>query len=117
MRTQITARHMELTPILREYVEGKTANLDRYFHNIIDVKVIFESIKVVRFTSEIVVSLPRNNVFVIKSEGKNAIEAFDTALVKMERKLSNFKERFNWRTDKSTRRIVREIKRGEHFQA
>jgi putative sigma-54 modulation protein len=115
MRTQITGRHMELTPILRDYVQGKVVNLDRYFHNIIDIKVIFDSTRDTRFDVEVVVSLPRNNVFAIKSDGKNAIEAFDTALDKVERKLSNFKERVNWRLDKTTRRIVREIKRGENL--
>lgn len=107
---------MEIVPALKEYVDDKIDRMSRYFNNITETKIIFEMGKGSTFTAELIASLPRNNVFVVKTSGTTATEAFDMAIDKMERKLRNFKERLSSSTDKATRRIIREIKRGSFSQ-
>jgi len=90
MEVTITARHFQLDPSLREYLEGEIAGLTKYFERILEVHVILEQEKY-RQTAEIVVHLPRAHRVRAREEGKDMRLVFDAAVVKLETQIKRYK--------------------------
>ncbi|MBI1824328.1 MAG: ribosome-associated translation inhibitor RaiA [Nitrospirae bacterium] len=56
MKIQITGRHLEITPTLKEYIEAKLHKIEKYSFNIIEAQVILE-VEKYRHHAEITVVL------------------------------------------------------------
>jgi len=90
MEVTITARHFQLDPSLREYLEAEIAGLAKFSERILEVHVILEQEKY-RQTAEIVVHLPRAHRVRAREEGKDMRLAFDEAVGKLEIQIKRYK--------------------------
>jgi putative sigma-54 modulation protein len=96
MEVTITARHFQLDPSLREYLEAEIGGLTKFFERILEVHVILEQEKY-RQMAEIVVHLPKAHRVRAREEGKNMRLAFDAAVAKVETQIKRYKEKFQER--------------------
>ncbi len=91
----ITARNMEVTDRIRDYVEKKVAKLDRHFDDIEDIKVDLVFSKSVRSSTDRYVAqiTSRGRGFMLRSEepADEIFAAFDIALEKMQRQVERYK--------------------------
>jgi putative sigma-54 modulation protein len=92
---EITARNMEVTDRIRDYVEKKVAKLDRHFDDIEDIKVDLAFSKSVRSSTDRYVAqiTSRGRGFMLRSEemADEIFAAFDIALDKMQRQAKRYK--------------------------
>lgn len=96
MKLNITARHLDLTPALSEYVRKKVEKAQRYFDDIIWVQAVL-SVEKLRHIAEIVVHTP-GNTFRTKAEAGDLYSAIDLAVHKLDLHLTRIKDK------KTTRR-------------
>ncbi|MGA1845738.1 ribosome hibernation-promoting factor, HPF/YfiA family [Deferribacter abyssi] len=91
MNIQITARNIDLTDPIRNYVEKKVSKIKRYFNQIIDVHVLLEVQKNVHI-AEILVDA--KGVFLKGLEKSEDLYAsIDLAVDKIEKQLVKYKEK------------------------
>ena len=92
---EITARNMDVTDRIRDYVNKKVAKLDRHFENIDEIKVDFSFVKSVRSSTDRHVAqiTARGRGFMLRAEesADETFAAFDTALEKMQRQVERYK--------------------------
>ena len=92
---EITARNMDVTERIREYVNKKVGKLDRHFDDIDEIKVDFAYIKSVRNSTDRHVAqlTARGRGFMLRSEesATDTFSAFDLAFEKMQRQVDRFK--------------------------
>ena len=92
---EITARNMEVTDRIRNYIEKKVAKLDRHFDDIEDIKVDLVFSKSVRSSTDRYVAqiTSRGRGFMLRSEesADEIFAAFDIALEKMQRQVERYK--------------------------
>lgn len=112
MIVQVTGRHLGTSEALKEYVTTKIGRLDKVWHNITKVEVIFDTIKDGHYESKIIVSLPRNHTIVCSEREKTLTAAFDLAMGSVERQLTDFKEKLRGKGERAreTRRFLRKMK-------
>lgn len=91
MRLNITARHLDLTPALSDYVHRKVEKAQRYFDPIVWVQVIL-SVEKLRHIAEIVVHTP-GNTFRTKGIAGDLYSAIDLSTHKLDLYLSRVKEK------------------------
>ncbi|MCD6418985.1 ribosome-associated translation inhibitor RaiA [bacterium] len=85
MDLRISARHMELTPEIREYAEKRIFPLSRYFDNILDTMLVLTAEKH-RNQAELALSLSGKK-FITKAETSDIFASIDEVSHKMERLL------------------------------
>ena len=92
---EITARNMEVTDRIREYVHKKVSKLDRHFEDIDEIKVDFSFVRSVRSSTDRHVAqiTARGRGFMLRAEesADETFAAFDTALEKMQRQVERYK--------------------------
>lgn len=92
---EITARNMEVTDRIRDYVEKKVAKLDRHFDDIEDIKVDLAFSKSLRSSTDRYIAqiTSRGRGFMLRSEepADEIFAAFDIALEKMQRQVERYK--------------------------
>lgn len=113
MRTSISSKGVELTESLKAYTEEKLVRLQRFFSNITDLRVRYDTDGPQAFKAEIQVALPKHNVFVCSATESTTTAAIDVALDKAERKLTEFKTQLRTSTEKSTKRFIHKMKEGK----
>ncbi len=92
MTVIIAARHLEVTPPLKAYAEQKAGKLTKYFDRIQEIEVVFEGGKdTVRL--EMIVHAEHRNMFVAKHEHADAYACVDGCMDKLERQLTDHKEK------------------------
>ena len=100
MDISITARHLEISDDLRDYIEEKVAKFERYVDRIIDVKVVLQKEKD-RVSADITMQ-----VHDYKMHGQETTHdvygSIDQVLDKMERQLRKYKEKMQDRRGKHT---------------
>lgn len=106
MRVTVTARHVEITDVMKEYARGKAQRLERYFDHLRKVEVILDAEGGNRYSAEIIASAVRGSVLVCHSLDATTSAALDAAVDKMERQLAKFKGRLRRRQDRGIRRPV-----------
>ena len=83
---------MELTDAMRSYVEKRISKLSKYYNRISEMEVVVaaegQSHKV-----EIIVRADNHQPFVVHHSGSDAYACLDTAVDKIERQLTKFKEK------------------------
>lgn len=90
MQVNITARHLELTQSLADYVRKKVERCERYFDHLVWSQVIL-SVEKYRQVAEIVIHASKTT-FRAKEESIDLYAAIDLALAKIEKQLKKYKE-------------------------
>lgn len=91
MNTRITARHFDLDPDLKAYVEEKVAHLSHYFDRVDEANVVLEA---EGHRRRAVVTVHASRVVLSsEQEAGDARTAFDKAIDKVERRVRRHKDK------------------------
>ena len=88
MKISVTARHMDMTEVLKKYTLTKSERLTHYFDHLSRAEVVFAPEKDGQFSAEIILHAPKSTILVVHAQEKTATGAFDLALEKVERQLA-----------------------------
>jgi|SRR3990172_10341725 len=91
MQINLTGHHMDITPAIRSYVEGKFRRLERHFDHMTNVQVIL-SIEKERQKAEARIEVNRGTLFA-DSEHEDMYAAIDTLMDKLDRQIIKHKEK------------------------
>ena len=96
MNLTISGHHLELTPAIREYVQGKLERIKRHFDHVIDVAVILSidtlTEKEKRQRAEINLHL-RGKDLHVESEAADMYAAIDLLMDKLDRQVLKHKDK------------------------
>ena len=95
MQVHITARHFEMEPGLKEYVEYKVSHLSHYFDRVDEAHVVLEA-EGHRMIAGVTVHASRA-VISSEQEATDIRSAFDRAVEKVERQIRRYKDRLRRR--------------------
>ncbi|MBA3023460.1 MAG: ribosome-associated translation inhibitor RaiA [Pseudomonadota bacterium] len=95
MNLNLTGRHMEITPAIREHVIGKLDKVKRHFDNVIDVNVIL-SVEKLQQKAEATLNISGKTLFA-ESEDGNLYVAIDALIDSLDRQVLKHKEKFEAR--------------------
>ena len=101
MQLNITARHLDLTPALSDYVHRKVEKAQRYFDSIIWAQTIL-SIEKHRHIAEIIIHTP-GSTFRTKGEAGDLYSAVDLATQKLDLHLTRVKDKKRNHRDSKTK--------------
>ncbi len=93
MITTLTCRHLEVTPAIREHAEAKANKILKYYDRIKEIEVILDGSEARHKRVEIIVSADHRNMFVASQEGDDLYACIDLAAHKIERQLTEHKDR------------------------
>jgi len=107
LEVEIYGRNLEISERIQDYVDKKVSKLDRYLSNIEEVRVDLSYVKSARNANDRQVSqiTIRGKGFILRAEERsdNIFTAIDSALSKMQRRISRYKgKRFRGRGDGKT---------------
>lgn len=91
MNLKISGHHIEVTPAIREYVDGKLERVTRHFDNVIDVVVIL-SVEKLKQKAEVTVHLSGKDVYV-EAIDEDLYAAVDILVDKLERQVQKYKQK------------------------
>jgi putative sigma-54 modulation protein len=91
MNLQLTGRHLEITPAIRDYVKEKFAKIKRHFDHVIDMNIIL-SVEKLQQKAEATIHVSGKNLFV-ECEDENLYAAIDMLVDKLERQVRRHKEK------------------------
>jgi putative sigma-54 modulation protein len=91
MNLLIHGNHVEVTPALRDYVEGKLNRVERHFDQVIDANVQL-TVEKLRQRAEITLHLRGNNIHV-ESVDDDMYAAIDMLIDKLDRQVLRHKDR------------------------
>ena len=89
----ITAKHIEMTDAIREYIEAKTAKLPKYFNSINKLEVVIDGNDGGKTAVELIASAEHNKMFIAKETGEDMYVCIDLATHKIERQISRRKKK------------------------
>jgi putative sigma-54 modulation protein len=92
MNLNLTGRHLEITPAIRQHVTDKVAKMKSHFDGVMDVTVVL-SVEKLRQKAEGSVHLSGKDVFV-ESEDDNLYVAIDAMVDKLDRQIVKHKEKY-----------------------
>lgn len=95
MQLQITGRHMEISPALKNRAEKELGQFERYFENIVSCHLRFDSEKV-GHSAHLEVKV-YGEVLSVEAKGDNPFAALELSTDKMKRRLKDYKERLKER--------------------
>ncbi|MBS0510223.1 MAG: ribosome-associated translation inhibitor RaiA [Proteobacteria bacterium] len=93
MNLNITGRHIEVTPAIRDYVSSKLDRVVRHFDNVTSVSVIL-SIEKLKQKAEVTVHVRGKDIFV-ESEDNDLYAAIDAMADKLDRQVQKYKQKQN----------------------
>ena len=93
MITTLTCRHLEVTPAIREHAEAKANKILKYYDRIKEIEVILDGSEARHKRVEIIVSADHRNMCVASQEGDDLYACIDLAAHKIERQLTEHKDR------------------------
>jgi len=92
MEITVSGRHMEITQAIHAYATEKVSKLTRYYDRIPSIEVIIDKGGQV-LELEIVVHVERSDPYIVKMAGSDVYACIDQAGDKLERKLTDHKEK------------------------
>ena len=92
MNLNLTGRHLEITPAIRQHVTDKITKIKSHFDGVMDVTVVL-SVEKLRQKAEGSVHLSGKDVFV-DCEDDNLYVAIDSMIEKLDRQIVKHKEKF-----------------------
>jgi putative sigma-54 modulation protein len=102
MEITVTGRHLEITPAIKEYATDKSAKLPRYFDRVQQISVVADRKDNHTFEVEIIVDAEHHEDFVAKASGPDLYACVDVVVDKLERQLTDHKERLRQRKGKTS---------------
>lgn len=97
VKVEIFARNLEVTDSIRSYVMKKAPKLDRYLHELEEVRVDLAYVKSARSADDRMVAQitarARRAILRTEERADDLLAAFDTAIDKMQRQLERYKGR------------------------
>lgn len=91
MNVQISGRHLEVTPAIREYIHTKLDRIHRHFDHVIDTKVIL-SVEPLKHRAEVTLHLRGKDIHCEAAE-ENLYAAIDLLADKVDRKVVDHKKK------------------------
>lgn len=91
MQINFTGHHIEITPAIREFAEGKFEKLMSHFEKIGSINVVFKVDKL-QHIAEATVHVLKHE-FHAHSESENLYAAIDLLIDKLDRQLTKYKEK------------------------
>lgn len=91
MNLNITGRHVEVTPAIRDYVTSKLDRVIRHFDNVTSVTVIL-SVEKLKQKAEVTVHLSGKDIFV-ESIDEDLYAAIDSLADKLDRQIQKYKQK------------------------
>jgi putative sigma-54 modulation protein len=92
MQTNISGKHLDITPAIQEYVEKKTERLQRHFNRIQAIEVVCEK-EPLGFHVEIRTDVERHDDFIANAKHEDLYACIDLAVDRATRQLTDHKER------------------------
>jgi len=84
---------MEVSEALKTYAEQKTSKLHKYYDRIQEIEVVFDAGKD-QINVEMIVNAEHKNMFIARHDVGDAYACIDGCVHKLERQLSDHKEKF-----------------------
>ncbi len=91
MNLNLTGRHLEITPAIRNHVIDKLDKVKRHFDNVIDINVILSVDKLIQ-KAEATVHISGKNIFAETEDG-NLYVAIDALVDSLDRQVLKHKEK------------------------
>ena len=91
MNLNLTGRHLEITPAIREHVLAKLDKVKRHFDNVIDINVIL-SVDKLKQMAEASVHVSGKTIFA-ETEDSNLYVAIDSLVDSLDRQILKNKEK------------------------
>jgi len=91
MNLQLSGRHIEVTPALRDYVLHKLDRITRHFDHVIDVNVVL-SVEKSQHRIEANVHVSGKDIF-LESRGTDMYAAIDDLADRLDRQIIKYKEK------------------------
>ena len=92
MLVTISSRHMDVTEPLKNYAEQKAGKLTKYYDRIQEIEVIFDNGKDTTRV-EMIVNAEHNGMFIAHHDQGDAYACIDGCVDKLERQLTDHKEK------------------------
>ena len=93
MEITATGRHIEITPAIKDYATNKTNKLPRYFDRIQAIEVISDRHDNHGYQVEVIVKAEHTDPFIARSAGDDLYRCVDVVVDKLERQLTDHKQR------------------------
>lgn len=94
MNINVTGRHLEITPAIRSHAEDKAGKLTKFYDLIQDIEVVLDGSDSNGKKVEIIVTAEHKNSFVASTAGDDLYGCIDLTVHKLERQLTEHKDRF-----------------------
>jgi putative sigma-54 modulation protein len=91
MNINLTGRHLEITPAIREHVTTKLGKVKRHFDNVIDINVVL-SVDKLKQKAEATVHLSGKTVFA-ETDDSNLYVAIDNLIDSLDRQILKHKDK------------------------
>ncbi|MCK6409471.1 ribosome-associated translation inhibitor RaiA [Thauera sp.] len=91
MNLNITGRHVEVTPAIRDYVTSKLDRVIRHFDNVTSVAVIL-SVEKLKQKAEVTLHVRGKDLFV-ESDDTDLYAAIDAMVDKLDRQVQKYKQK------------------------
>lgn len=96
MNIGVTARHMDVTDAMRQYVEAKLGKLPRYYDSIQSIEATLD-MEADQASVEIVVTARRKHTFVASHHDKDMYACVDKCIDKITQQIRRHKDRVRGR--------------------
>lgn len=90
----VTGRHLDITAPIKQHAQEKAQKLLKFYDLIKEIEVILDGSADHQKRVEIIVSAEHRNMFVGSCDGADLYACIDQAAHKLERQLTDHKERF-----------------------
>lgn len=92
VQIRVTARHVEISNDVREYIHEKANKLPRYHDRIHDIEVILDH-ESEQFSAEMIVRVEREPTIVASETGSDTFALIDVIVGRLERQLKKLKDK------------------------
>ncbi len=94
MEINVIGRHFEITPAIRDYANQKANKLPRYYDRIKSIEVVADwADHYNHYEVEVIVQVDRADPFIVKVAGEDLYACMDESASKLERQLTDHKEK------------------------
>lgn|SRR5690606_19645534 len=102
MEIRVSGRRVEVTDAIKQYATSKVAKLPRYFDRVQAIEVVVDKVHQ-EFVAEVMVDVEHRTPFIAKITGDDLYACIDQAVDKLERQLTDHKEKLRNRKHSSSR--------------
>ncbi|MDD3806700.1 MAG: ribosome-associated translation inhibitor RaiA [Candidatus Marinimicrobia bacterium] len=92
MRVEITARRLDISETLKQYIHKELNRLTKVFDRIIDVHVILEDAEAGQIRGELIVNVP-GKTLTVEDKSRELTKTIDLVVEKMVRQLKKYKDK------------------------